>query len=362
MPSGRGLSGHGGHATIIPRKPSDPNIPEDSALFEGNAGSYHVLFHLQRPGIAIFSERHFSLDDPHEGNSHIKHAKPPAILEIRTQAAETVITFIVYPNQAGHLGRIETSLEASSFDDARRRAFGFLTPMLSDWSVTFDVPVMIARIQVREIATDSRRMYFTYPFDEIDLSSTRTGAGEMSGDLRALASYYREALNSASSPAYQFLCLFKIIEGVRNRRKREVRKRLRTGLAPRQIPEERVPSDERQFIPWLERIFPHRSGTWSGLAVTTIFQAQARGQLVEDLIRPTVGRTPGGPLYELRNDVAHGLMPGREPLTADQALHIERVVGWLPLTRCLARLMMVNELHRESSPASPASPPAVRPV
>jgi hypothetical protein len=59
-----------------------------------------------------------------------------------------------------------------------------------------------------------------------------------------------------------------------------------------------------------------------------------------------------GELTDLRNDVAHALSDatGNAALSVDEALHLDRVDTWLPLTKCIVRRMLKNEFPKEFMP------------
>jgi hypothetical protein len=62
----------------------------------------------------------------------------------------------------------------------------------------------------------------------------------MTDEFRKYASFYRETLHS-NSINYQFLCFFKIVEGIRNRQGRLINEARARG--------EKIPPRERHLIP-----------------------------------------------------------------------------------------------------------------
>ena len=147
------------------------------------------------------------------------------------------------------------------------------------------------------------------------------------------AALYREALNT-NSPLYQFLCLFKIIEGV-------VVRRSVTKLHPRA---ERIPSDPAEFNGWLHALFPVRPAEWDPMALNSVFIPEALGRRVGDIHK--------NDLRPLRNDVGHMFdeTDKTHRLWVDDAEQVPRVRLWLPLTTCIARLMLKNDFPREFLP------------
>lgn len=94
------------------------------------------------------------------------------------------------------------------------------------------------------------------------------------------SSLYREALNSNSSN-YQFLCLYRLIEGLRERRNR-----LRTQVAlqaksegkqPPSYPEERIPTDRKDQLEWLNALYP-TPRDWDAMALESVFKNQILGR------------------------------------------------------------------------------------
>jgi hypothetical protein len=147
------------------------------------------------------------------------------------------------------------------------------------------------------------------------------------------ASLYREGLNS-NSTVYRFLCLFKIIEGIRFRRARLGREAAGRKEAFSR-PVEVIPDDPKEFVPWLNAIFPIRRD-WDQLTLGTIFVHDAVGKRFAQLI--------SAELNPLRDKVAHAILKSGEiALSADELLHVQQVNRWLPVTRCMVRRMLKNE-------------------
>lgn len=154
------------------------------------------------------------------------------------------------------------------------------------------------------------------------------------------ASMYREALNS-NSPVYRFLCLFKIIEGIRVRRTRLGREA--SGDRAKCVrPMERIPNDDEIARAWLSALYPiHRE--WDGLTLSQMFQPESRGKNLMHLVQTE--------LTNLRDQIAHSIMrSGELSLSADDLVQIQRVNKWLPLTRSIARRMLKNDFPTQFLP------------
>ncbi|OLC41833.1 MAG: hypothetical protein AUH43_23865 [Acidobacteria bacterium 13_1_40CM_65_14] len=54
-------------------------------------------------------------------------------------------------------------------------------------------------------------------------------------------------------------------------------------------------------------------------------------------------------MRDLRNAVAHALSDstGAMTVSADEALHLDRVSQWIPLTKCIVRRMLKNEFPEQ---------------
>ena len=164
--------------------------------------------------------------------------------------------------------------------------------------------------------------------------------------------------SNRNSDPYQLLCLFKIIEGIRAlrvRRQREATRRGRAIAARTLVAPETIPNDSVEFVPWLERIYPVRTSPWDEMAVGSVFISEVRGRTIAALVEPGDRelQRPPGPLCALRNQIAHSIGPGSQPLIADEALHSQQVLHWLPITKCVVRLLLANEFPDELwTPAS----------
>jgi hypothetical protein len=160
-------------------------------------------------------------------------------------------------------------------------------------------------------------------------------------EFRAFAGLYREAANT-NSPVYEFLCLFKVAEGIRNRRQRLAKEAASRGEKFTR-PQERIPKQRDEFEPWLNAIYPLRR-KWDDMSLESVFVNDARGRKINDLLDKE--------LTDLRNDIAHTLSDtsGEVTLSVDEALHITRVNNWLPLLKCIVRRMLKNDFPSEYLP------------
>jgi len=165
------------------------------------------------------------------------------------------------------------------------------------------------------------------------------GEPKLESEFLYYASLYRETLNS-NSPAYRFLCLYKIIEGVLLRRNRLALEARTSGQEPQRFEFERVPDQSSACEQWLNALYHVR--TWPQLALDHVLPPEIRGKRFGQIIEAN--------LLPLQNAVAHGILDSGElGKSVDDMLKIERVNRWLPLTRTIARCMLKNSFCEQFS-------------
>ena len=292
----------------------------NSIPVEGIPGAYQVTFVLSRPGYSLVPEGSYSFSGGLEGDSHLAIAKPAFMAPGNENANEIVVVcatedghfvFRGVPNKSGFLGKlISEPFNANSRRDAEERAFRSLSPSLSNWTVHLDVPLEICQRETREIATDNIQTSIVTPHFRAPFSVLPTV--QLPPEFRGLASLYREALNT-SSVVYQFLCLYKIVEALRARRKRLQRAAKKSGT-PCSSPIEVLPGTEKEIAAWLRSLFYARPD-WDLFAIQSAVPVELRGQdmafVIDSVLKP------------LRDQVAHALTTPKGDLTlsADELLH-----------------------------------------
>lgn len=308
----------------------------------GLPGQYRVTFLFERPGYRKTNEYEFAFTGPLKGDSHLAITKPAFIppgnadadqIKIYARTPNGAFEFTGFPNQKGFLGKVVSEpFHANDRNDAERKAYDALIPSLSNWSVHLDIPLEVQTIETMELRTENIGMRVTHPFIEAPFSVEGTPPAYDS-EFAHYASMYREALNSNSS-VYRFLCLFKIIEGIKVRRARLGKEAggARDKCVRRM---EILPNDDDGARAWLNALFSIRR-EWDGLTLGQIFPPEAKGKRLMHLV--------GTELENLRNQIAHSIMQSGElSLSADDLVQIQRVNKWLPLTRCIARRMLKND-------------------
>jgi len=301
------------HIQIILPGPGDPTYKPGQNP-EGGPGWYWVELTLH-PHPILFSEiDRTSLRNDFIGDSLVNLSGPLSVGENREhiftiQLRNTNLEYFVYCNQKGRLSHFNIRCQASNFQESIKAARNNIQPFLSGWATRFNIPIYVFRIRALEEATNIRQniLYHqlygpvTVSYEEID---------RLYGfpkDTR-LISFYHEALNS-SSPKYQFLCYFKVIELVLGLRgKKKVRRR------------DTLPDEE-----------------WFRLHLTPDLQARLIGKKItairDNALRP------------IRNRIAHGLLD--EDVDGD--ISNEEVYPYMPVAKLMAERLLLAELVEEQT-------------
>jgi hypothetical protein len=337
-----GVSGHQQYVSIRPTF-GGTRDPRNHGKPEGVPGLYKVVFTLSRPGFPLRPEGEYTFENNLHGESHVYSKVTPetTAIEFSIASPSETMVFRGYLNNDGCLAKIVAeSISAEDFHNAEEKAWNALSPILSTLSVHLDVPVNVYQVDMVEHLTGALMGRFTPRHRVVGLQVSSLLRG--SSDFRFYASLYRESMNT-NSPLYQFLCLFKIIEGIAARRKRiEREKRQRGESSDSMSPlEEVVPADPSGWKTWLDGIYPPTARlAWHQRDFDAIFVADARGAdfgtVVKDFLRP------------IRNKIAHGLVDGGESgYSIDEAESLHSVNRWLPLTKCIVRYSLRNEFPAE---------------
>lgn len=322
----------------------DPDDPRNTGGPEGIPGNYTVTFTLNRPGFALAAENHFLPASNLKGDSHLAIAKP-ALAFLDGQESDQLyfecntpngyFGFRGTPNEKGFLAKVESEpFEALHFSDAALKAHRAIASVFSGMSVYSDVPVNIYQFDVCELRTGSIRMSVRMPFREVPGGMPPI---ELSEEHQKYSSLYREGLNSNSSN-YQFLCLYRIIEGLRERRQRLrgelAREAKQRGESPPSYGEEKIPKDRLQQLQLLNSVYPNPR-RWSEEALDSVFIIPVLDRRIGNLIHK------GEELHKLRNQIAHAVLDSSEGvISIDNGLDIDKVEAWLPITKFLARYLL----------------------
>lgn len=337
-----GLPGNTMHLVAVGRSHRNPGAACNAAHPAGARGQYRVTFVLSRPGFPLEHEYKYSFSGLVRGDSHLAIAKPafnnPAgdfdQIVIDGASPDGRFRFTGHANEKGFLGKIESDpFLADGFNDAEQKGYRALVPSLSFWSSELDIPLNVHQVESTEVSTGNKQTSILPAYPEVPWSVTPTA--QLEHEFLGCASIYREALNT-NSPPYRYLCLYKIVEGIRARRARLATEAKQRGEEPRRFQGEDIPKRNEDFVPWLNAIFAIRP-TWDDMTLAQIFVSEASGRslahVADKFLRP------------LRDNIAHALSrpSGELTMSADELLHMREVNKWLPLTKCIVRRMMKNE-------------------
>ena len=341
-PALEGTWGLSGIETLITltRLYKDPDDLRNLAPPSGSSGTYKVSFVLSRPDYALVAENQISFADDISGDSHIFIGSPDELrVEIEAKLPDGDLTLYGYPNQKGFLGKVEIEeLAASGFGNANLKAYNALSIVLSRLALVADVPLHIYRMTTVELATRNLMSSLTLPF--VQKPPQLFSGYEKDKALAKFASLYREALNT-KSPNYQYLCFYKIIEGIRRLREsrttRENQEAIDRGEKPPVRPREFIPKTPDEQSAFLNAIFGVQK--WSDMALAACFPSEVAGRKLNDVIRTS------GVLDSVRNRIAHSVLreDTRDTLNIDDASHMAEVAKWLPLCKCISRYLLKEE-------------------
>ncbi|QNI33276.1 hypothetical protein H7849_04745 [Alloacidobacterium dinghuense] len=314
-------------------------------------GRFRVQFLLARPGRLKFSEREPSFLTNVVGDSHLGIGKPASQrtsdedivgMVLQTRGDSWQIEFKCVINDDGYIGKIVVeNLPAQDYRHAESVAYQALTPFLSSWSLTLDVPVLIETIQVTDLTTHTDMLRLNAPYVEMTPGAGHTAA--LSQDFRHYASVYREGMNTNSS-FYRFLCFYKIAESIYVRRGDNAKQAKTRGEQPRKYSED-VPLSREAIKGLLGLLYPWRTDWDDDLTMDQILPAEARGKRFKAI--------RGQYLEPLRDRVAHALMrSGKIETVADRLEDVNAVTKWLPLLRIWVRLLLKIEFPGEFGTSS----------
>jgi hypothetical protein len=328
--------------------PKNPQQPMQG----GTAGLYKVVLTLARPGQPLLPEGQVTSFENMQGDSHLAIADPAyhppniasddgvASILLQPETEDGKFNLIGKPNARGFLGQvIAEAMPGKDAQDARTKVYRALASSLSNISIQLDIPFYVYQSDMIELSTGNRFLSIVSPHLERPMQIAATGT--MSKEFRSLAALYREALSS-NTPPFQFLCYFKIIEGVRRRRQQLIAEAKAAGTEiPRPLAQ-MVPADETQFIPWLNAVYGV-GRPWDFIMLESIFVNEAKGkkfnQIIDEYLRP------------VRDRIAHAVLDSGElTLSADEDLDMREIYKWLSLMKCIVRHMLKSDFPREFLP------------
>ena len=344
-----GLAGFPGQLQqlhVVNQFPNDD--PRSSIPSQGAPGLYEVIFVLKRPGFPLVGERQVSFSNGLLGDSHLGIC-PPAFtppggkdvdrILLQSAGDDGQFEFIGTANRKGCLGKITSRpIRARDRFHAEEVAFRALAPSLSEFSLHLDIPLEIAQIETKELSTESCHVTITVPFFDVPMIVSPQSRTEP--DFRGVASLYREALNS-NSPVYEFLCLFKIIEALRARRKKLQRAAKAANVAYTNVPPENFPTTHLEIRMWLEALFYVRP-EWSLVALDSAVPPEVRGKSFDEVIADL--------LNPLRVNIAHALFEdtGLElTISYDDLPDTRKIAKLVPVVKCIVRRMLKTDFRAD---------------
>ena len=342
-----GLAGFPGQLQqlhVVNQFPSDD--PRSLIPSGGAPGMYEVTFVLKRPGFPLVGERQVSFSSGLLGDSHLAIC-PPAYappggedvdrILLQSNGDDGQIEFIGTANQGGFLGKLTSRpIRAHDRFQAEEITFRALAPSLSEFSLQLDIPLEIAQIETKDLSTESCQVTITVPFFDVPMIVAPFSRTEP--EFRGVASLYREALNS-NSPVYQFLCLFKIIEALKARRKKLHRAAKAANLNQTPTPSETFPTAYLDIRNWLDALFYVRP-EWSLAALNSAVPFEVRGRSFDEVI--------ASQLNPLRVNIAHALFEdsGRElTISYDELPDTRKIARLVPMVKCIVRRMMKTDFR-----------------
>jgi hypothetical protein len=105
----------------------------------------------------------------------------------------------------GFLASLTVHGHAANLKDARDKFHSALAPILSNFSLRWDVPLVIYQVDVVECRRGTRQITNKNPFNEVAIKGLFQFP--ITKELMTYGAVYREALTSESA-RYQFLCYY----------------------------------------------------------------------------------------------------------------------------------------------------------
>jgi hypothetical protein len=308
--------------TVFPGS-SDPKFRKEQNP-TGDRGSYWVEFTFQVNPRLSSEESPKALRQDFIGDSLLIIGKPLAsgetrkhVFTIRT-GPNSSMEYFVYCNKSGFLSHINIRYTAGSFDEAISCAQDNIKPFFSVWSARFNVPIIVFRIRALEEATNVvRNIVFHQFYTKKDIDATDLNRTYWCpADVRAIA-FYHDALN-ATSPKYQFLCYFKVVELVLG---------LRAKLALKKEPSRRR---KKEVLPDEE---------WFKLHLDSELQARLIGKkftaIRDDVLRP------------IRNRIAHGLLDEKNACRPEDQIADNEIYRFLPVLKLIAERLLLAAMPEQ---------------
>lgn len=319
--------------------------------FQNQPDKYRIVFTLSRHALDKQS-----LDFKGEGDSFIQIAKPES--ERTDKDPDRVVIFSAHttptcvekievhgiPNKDGRLAQCVVELSAPSFAEADRIAFAAVSGFFSTLAFEIDVPVRLGQLNIEQTSTQNASMTYTCPYPDVPLTVAGTDLNTIPY-IHALLSLYREGINS-NSMNYQFLCWYKIIEGINWKRTEELSKHSSAAKAKfiLAVPEA-VPGTKEDARKLVAGVFPL-------LDEKGVKDERWDHVVPDEVLGWKFNRIRQEKLEAVRDKIAHMLSePGGDlSLSPDTYAQRAEATRWITLLRLIARIMIRNEKARHPKP------------
>lgn len=302
----------------------------DTTTFKGGSvGQYWVEISFHPQPFLQSDEDNTALQSGFIGDSHLIISEPLEGTADRKYCFSVLsknldARYYFYCNKHGRLSHVNVQLHASTFDEAANFATTNLNPLLAGWAARFNVPIYVFRLRVLEENTQITRttiFHQQYPRVSVPETEMLNKISWYPDDTR-LMDLYREGLNT-SSPKYQFLCYFAVID---------LAMRLRIKRTKAAVARGELPVRERELFvqeDWFTKIVAVEvNSRVIGKKLTVVWN---------DVLKP------------IRNSVAHALLAEEDD---DSALTSnDDVYPYLPVAKRLAEHLLsceFGDLLRES--------------
>ncbi len=177
-----------------PWKPESPREQINTSLTDDRERDFLIGFYLKNPVTNVW-DVDLQLDKAHK--------------EEFTDAKQSVIVMGFYPGDAGKLNEIVCKTRDVAPRAALERCYSQASRLLDLWSVSLGRGLGIAGFRVADLEHEAK--WRSVPFRPSALAFSIPDYDVITDEHAAMAWLYREARNT-QSPAYRFLCSYKILE------------------------------------------------------------------------------------------------------------------------------------------------------
>jgi hypothetical protein len=310
--------------TVVPQfPPADPRATVTSD--RGRPGAYSCTFVLSRPGAETYRSGIDIAAFMETGDSLLAVSQEVAGVSVTVTTAEGPRNVTLRANASRSIAACELEVHAADFADAETKCHEIVLPLLSWWSVRYDVGMDIAGYVIIEQTTGSQRVQVGL-LGQVKLLADLRESFVSKPQFSEVFAAYREASN-ASNVFYGVLTYWRVIEGTyRLRDARRAAVELAGGTF--RDPAERIPQSVASIVPaseaWLRASFaPHLGKKFT---------------YVRDHYRPL-----------LRNALAHLDPTGDRPaLSPDRHADLIAAELALPILHHLARELLRSELRADA--------------